>query len=190
VWSCNSSDTSFSTNSPCFIDANSAGGALSKLIFSGGHDRSKPVTVEVGMTEADFSGAFLQSSGAMILAAWLEHKVQNHEQTNYCFGLTYIFDIGHGGVGFSQSREQLPRSPRSQAHRRSAPEMVQTHIALCSSSFSHQLFSPIFFRTAFSDMFISETLDTRDSGALVSLNLSKNGLGANYKIFAEVLPEW
>ena len=37
----------------------------------------KPVTVEVGMTEADFSGARLGVSGAMILAAWLQHKVQS-----------------------------------------------------------------------------------------------------------------
>ena len=37
-----------------------------------------PVTVEIGMTEADFSGAEMGSSGAMILAAWLQHKVQQH----------------------------------------------------------------------------------------------------------------
>ena len=36
-----------------------------------------PVTVEIGMTEADFSGADLGCHGAMILAAWLQHKVQH-----------------------------------------------------------------------------------------------------------------
>ena len=36
------------------------------------------VTVEVGMTEADFSGAQMGESGAIILAAWLEHKVQHN----------------------------------------------------------------------------------------------------------------
>jgi hypothetical protein len=51
--------------------------SLSKLTFSGDHRKSKPVTVEVGMTEADFSGALMCKSGAMILAAWLKHKVQH-----------------------------------------------------------------------------------------------------------------
>ena len=36
-----------------------------------------PVTVEVGMTEADFSGAEIGKSGAIILAGWVEHKVQH-----------------------------------------------------------------------------------------------------------------
>jgi hypothetical protein len=35
-----------------------------------------PVTVDTTMTEADFSGADLGPSDAMILAAWLEHKVR------------------------------------------------------------------------------------------------------------------
>jgi hypothetical protein len=63
-------------------------GSLSKLIFSGDSPRSKPVTVEVGMTEADFSGAVLQQSGAIILTAWLKHKVQHDSDYNQCwFGL-------------------------------------------------------------------------------------------------------
>ena len=45
---------------------------------------SFPVTVEVGMTEADFSGAKMGQSGAIILAAWLEHKVQHMTPTDYC----------------------------------------------------------------------------------------------------------
>ena len=66
----------------CLVDANSASGSLSKLIFSGDGSYSKPVTVEVGMTEADFSRAYLVQSGAIILSAWLEHKVQHTTQTN------------------------------------------------------------------------------------------------------------
>ena len=64
-------------------------GALAKFTFSGDRNDSKPVTVEVGMTEADFSGAKLGTSGAIILAAWLQHKVANPQftsaltQTNY-----------------------------------------------------------------------------------------------------------
>jgi hypothetical protein len=57
-------------------------GSLSKLIFSGEESYCKPVTMEVGMTEADFSRAYLGTSGAMILVAWLEHKVQHTTQTN------------------------------------------------------------------------------------------------------------
>ena len=56
-------------------------GALSKLTFSGdktpgmlGKSESKPVAVEEGMTELDCSGAILQASGAIILAAWIQHK--------------------------------------------------------------------------------------------------------------------
>jgi hypothetical protein len=52
-------------------------GLLSKLTFSGDSFMPTPVTVEVGMTEADFSGAILQQSGAIILAAWLKQKVQH-----------------------------------------------------------------------------------------------------------------
>ena len=55
-----------------------ASGALAKFTFSGDSDDSKPVTVEVGMTEADFSGAKLGASGAIILAAWLQRKVESH----------------------------------------------------------------------------------------------------------------
>ena len=41
-------------------------------------------TVEVGMTKADFSGAKMGQSGAIILAGWLEHKVQYMIPTDYC----------------------------------------------------------------------------------------------------------
>jgi hypothetical protein len=62
-------------------------GSLSKLTFSG--DSSTlyvdlrvrfPVTIDTTMTEADFSGTNLGVSGAMILAAWLEHKVLKHTE--------------------------------------------------------------------------------------------------------------
>jgi hypothetical protein len=45
--------------------------------YGGLRVRLPGVTVEVGMTEADFSGAKMGISGATILAAWLEHKVQH-----------------------------------------------------------------------------------------------------------------
>jgi hypothetical protein len=59
-----------------------ANGSLSMLRFSGDESYSKPVFAKVGMTEADFSGAYLMQSGAIILSAWLEHKVQHTTQTN------------------------------------------------------------------------------------------------------------
>ena len=49
-------------------------GALEHLIFSGDYSSSTPVVVEVGMTEADFSGAQLGPTGVTILAAWVQHK--------------------------------------------------------------------------------------------------------------------
>jgi hypothetical protein len=57
-------------------------GALLKLIFCGDHWKSprdgwttpEPATLEVGMTEADFSNKGLQPAGAIIVAAWLSHK--------------------------------------------------------------------------------------------------------------------
>jgi hypothetical protein len=48
--------------------------ALAKLIFSGDERDSKPVTIEVGIIEADFSGAKLGVSGATILAAFMSSK--------------------------------------------------------------------------------------------------------------------
>ena len=49
-------------------------GALSKLTFSGSGGNSQPVTVETGMTELCCSNKHLMSSGAIILAAWIQHK--------------------------------------------------------------------------------------------------------------------
>ena len=53
-------------------------GALSKMTFTGnGGFKGKegdPVTVETGMTEADFSNKKLGPAGAILLAAWIEHK--------------------------------------------------------------------------------------------------------------------
>jgi hypothetical protein len=54
-----------------------AKGSLSKFTFSGDDHESRPLTVEIGMTEADFSGADLGPTGAVILAVWLKHKVQH-----------------------------------------------------------------------------------------------------------------
>ena len=56
------------------LEDNGANGALSKFTFSGDHHWSKPVTVETGMTELDSSEKRLEVSGAMLLAAWLQHK--------------------------------------------------------------------------------------------------------------------
>jgi len=49
-------------------------GALSKITFDGSGYKSKAVTVETGMTELDCSGSNLYECGAIILAAWIQHK--------------------------------------------------------------------------------------------------------------------
>jgi hypothetical protein len=53
--------------------------ALSKLIFGGDYDinthtRPEPATLEVGMTEANFSYKKLGAGGACIISAWITHK--------------------------------------------------------------------------------------------------------------------
>jgi hypothetical protein len=52
-------------------DAISDMGAMSTFIFSGDDSRSTPVTMEISMTEADFSGKDLGASGALLVAAFL-----------------------------------------------------------------------------------------------------------------------
>jgi hypothetical protein len=58
-------------------------GALTKLIFGGDklYNRQKdewiaaePATLEVGMTEADFSNKHVGAAGAIIVAAWISHR--------------------------------------------------------------------------------------------------------------------
>ena len=56
-------------------------GALAKLIFGGDkyyngnkYVTPEPATLEVGMTEADFSNKGLQVAGAIIVGAWISHK--------------------------------------------------------------------------------------------------------------------
>jgi hypothetical protein len=46
-------------------------GAMSVFTFSGDGTYSKPVTMKTSMTEADFSGKDLGTSGALMLSAFL-----------------------------------------------------------------------------------------------------------------------
>jgi hypothetical protein len=46
-------------------------GAISQFTFSGDDYNSKPVTMEISMTEADFSAKGLGLSGAIMVAAFL-----------------------------------------------------------------------------------------------------------------------
>jgi hypothetical protein len=46
-------------------------GAISQFTFSGDDEYSKPVTMEISLTEADFSGKGLGTSGAIMAAAFL-----------------------------------------------------------------------------------------------------------------------
>ena len=88
-----------------------AKGSLSKLIFSGDFADSKPVAVEVGMTEADFSRANLGPTGAMILAAWL---TQGTAHDSLRFRTNYVFDLGQGVVVLFNFL--WPHSRRRRAH--------------------------------------------------------------------------
>ena len=46
-------------------------GALAKMTIG---ESKTPATLELGMTEGNFSGAGLGVGGAIVLAAWIEHK--------------------------------------------------------------------------------------------------------------------
>ena len=46
-------------------------GALAKMTIG---ESKTPATLELGMTEGNFSGAGLGPGGAIILASWIEHK--------------------------------------------------------------------------------------------------------------------
>ena len=58
-------------------------GSLSSLILKGNELANSEAgaalgsMLKTGMTEADFSGAEIGKSGAIILAGWVEHKVQH-----------------------------------------------------------------------------------------------------------------
>jgi hypothetical protein len=57
---------------PTVADSLRANGAMmTKLTISGDKTYSEPVTIETCKTEADFSGKFLNASGAIKLAAFL-----------------------------------------------------------------------------------------------------------------------
>jgi hypothetical protein len=82
-------------------DVISGMGALTKLIFGGDayYDEQRkwvtpePATLEVGMTEADFSNKNLGASGAMIISAWLSHKDN---------GALTKLDISNNNIGAEQ----------------------------------------------------------------------------------------
>ena len=44
---------------------------IQRFTFCGDHSKSEPVTIDASMTEARFSGKYLQASGAIMLAAFL-----------------------------------------------------------------------------------------------------------------------
>jgi hypothetical protein len=79
----NSNDDSDTSGIIAIADVIPGMGALSKLIFGGEeyfdaereeYVTPEPATLEVGMTEADFSNKNLGVGGAIIISAWLTHK--------------------------------------------------------------------------------------------------------------------
>jgi hypothetical protein len=80
-------------------------GALTTLIFGGdtyisGYEKNVtpvPATLEVGMTEADFSYKNLGSGGAIIVAAWISHK-DNGAMTKLDMSKNYFAGAAAGKV--------------------------------------------------------------------------------------------
>jgi Ran GTPase-activating protein (RanGAP) involved in mRNA processing and transport len=63
------------------VDAMPGMGAISQFTFSGDGDGNTPVTMEISMTEADFSAKALGTSGAIMVAAFLP-KCDNRAMTS------------------------------------------------------------------------------------------------------------
>jgi hypothetical protein len=69
--SCNSGGNADTSGAKAIANAISDMGAISHFTFSGGDYGSKPVTMEISMTEADFSAKGLGECGAIMVAAFL-----------------------------------------------------------------------------------------------------------------------
>jgi hypothetical protein len=128
--------------------------ALSKLIFGGNKVNSwdsemKPATLEVGMTEANFGNKNLGAGGAFIISAWITHKDK---------GAILSLNLSSNGLG------QLP--PGWSAH----VDPDSQGIFYAKEATASQWVRPGGIGV------IADAI--KDMGAMTSLNLASNELGA------------
>jgi hypothetical protein len=131
-------------------------GALSKLTFGGDEygpewDRKKPApaTLEVGMTELDFSNKNLGVGGAIIISAWITHKDN---------GALSVLSLKKNGLGTKEAGKVLG-------------EMLKANTVLKELDLSDNV--PL--RGGDSVGFAQElAAGIKDNGAMTGLNLAEN----------------
>jgi hypothetical protein len=140
-------------------------GALSKLICGGDGTYSnastgwkkipfEPATLEVGMTEADFSNKGLGAGGAIIVSAWITHKDNGALSTLIFGGDTYNGTPLGGG-----NYEQI------------TPVPATLGVGMTEVDFSNKNLG------VGGAIIISVWLTHKHNGAMTSLNLASNDFG-------------
>jgi hypothetical protein len=120
----------------------------------------EPATLEVGMTEADFSNKNLGMGGAIIISAWITHKDKGA-----------LSKLIWGGDYWNSPLDGW-----------TTPEPVTLEVGMTEADFSNKGLQ------AAGAIIVAAWLSHRDKGAMTSLNLASNGLGAGgAKIVAETI---
>jgi hypothetical protein len=147
-------------------------GALSKLIFGGDYDSNKgtrpePATLEVGMTEANFSNKNLGAGGAFIISAWITHKDK---------GALFSVDVSRNYIPEDKIQELDQHVRRN----RLRPVLEDAKKTLTELDLKGR------FLDAKDAIVLAEYI--KDNGAMTSLNLASNMLYAEgAKIVAEAI---
>jgi hypothetical protein len=114
----------------------------------------EPVTLEVGMTEADFSNKNLGVGGAIILSAWISHKDKG--------ALTTLI---LGGDKYEKGSSWVTPAPAT------------LKFGMTEANFSNKNLG------AGGAIIISAWISHKDNGALALLDLSSNMIGGHFKCY-------
>jgi hypothetical protein len=132
---------------------------LSALIFGDGMD--EPASLEVGMTEADFSNKYLGVGGAIIISAWLTHKDT---------GAMTSLHVGMNAIPDKQMKEVIIIATSKDSMKLLCKVPIKdkalTELDVSGKSLGTE-----------GTLVVAEYL--RDNGALLSLNLASNCLRAD-----------
>ena len=135
--------------------------ALSKLIFGGDYDyntgtRPEPATLEVGMTEANFSNKNLGAGGAFIISAWITHRDK---------GAMTSLDVGMNNIPEKEMKEIM-----------TIAASMESMKMLCKVPFKDKTITKLDVSGknlgTEGALVVAEYL--RDNGAMTSLNLASN----------------
>jgi hypothetical protein len=166
-------------------------GALSKFIFGGDTYKQsyeyvtpEPTTLELGMTEADFSNTNLGVGGTIIISAWLTHKDKG-AMTSLNLASNFINAEGakHIAGALKVSKYVLAVILVPLHLRRKYGTHGRTH-GYRGFTAVRSIFPPEVFHA---DLITTSTAGVcyypQDMGALSSLNLSMNRLGGFYEYY-------